>query len=291
LNFQHRLDRTLPNNASSASCPVGMWHQYGKIPEQTEGIFLQVTDIPSSWPIGRGETPANRHKLTGSLADLCGFSQTPVKLGQVNNRKKISECVVAVPFVENNGVKEFFKIEKQFIDQALNGIGTAEETLVEMIDKMKRFIFPPSFDFINFPENVEPIAMYIFEFSHELTQLDISDMWQNVAPNISRNYEEVSSTISHSLIGKRKLINRKKLREDIRWMVFKVKQRAASRYFDQVFTKKANQLTNIIGDITSDSAGPKSKIQYNWPYDFFSLVELVKIDAAIEFSDVETDDS
>ena len=27
-----------------------------------------------------------------------------------------------------------------------------------------------------------------------------------------------------------------------------------------------------------------SKIQYNWPYDFFSLVELVKIDAEVNFA-------
>ena len=41
-------------------------------------------------------------------------------------------------------------------------------------------------------------------------------------------------------------------------------------------------------DLTS--TGPEDKIQYNWPYDFFSLVELVKIDASVEFFDVDTDD-
>ena len=38
------------------------------------------------------------------------------------------------------------------------------------------------------------------------------------------------------------------------------------------------------------STGPEDNIQYNWPYDFFSLVELVKIDASVEFYDVDTDD-
>ena len=75
-------------------------------------------------------------------------------------------------------------------------------------------------------------------------------------------------------------------------MVFKVKQRAASRYYDQVFTKKGDLTSALLGtDIEIDQSGLLSKIQYNWPYDFFSLVELVKIDAAVEFSDVETDDN
>ena len=82
------------------------------------------------------------------------------------------------------------------------------------------------------------------------------------------------------------MINQKNLREDIRWMVFKVKQRAASRYFDGVFTKEGNKES-----VFSPTLGFRSKIQYNWPYDFFSLVELVKIDAGIVFSDVETDDN
>ena len=32
------------------------------------------------------------------------------------------------------------------------------------------------------------------------------------------------------------------------------------------------------------------RITYNWPYDFFSLVELVKLDAEVTFSDIENDD-
>ena len=74
-------------------------------------------------------------------------------------------------------------------------------------------------------------------------------------------------------------------------MVFKVKQRAASRYFEQVYTRKGDKTSALLGDgIEADAIGPRSKIQYNWPYDFFSLVELVKIDTSIKLSDVEEDD-
>ena len=285
----HTSNVTLPNNASSASVPVGMWHQYGRIPSETEGIFLQVGDIPINWVEGR--LGHSNYEKTGSLADLCGFSQNPVKLGQINERKKISECVVAIPFIENSGVKEFFKLKQKFVDEAIEGKENADEDLVNLIDKMNRFIFPPTFDFVNFPKNVDPIAMYVFEFSVFLSQQDLSDIWQNVLPKFGRHHGIDEASISHSLLGHKKLINNSSLREDIRWMVFKVKQRAASRYYDQVFKKKGTKLTDIITEVTADAAGPRSKIQYNWPYDFFSLVELVKIDAAVEFSDVEIDDN
>lgn len=291
-NTGHNGNVTLPTDPLRASqVPVGMWHQYGRLPTEAEGIYLQVTDIPRDWVNGRLGIFANTDK-TGSLAELCGFSQNPVKLGQVSEQKKISECVVAVPFIEERGVKQFFKLDLNPANLAINEFDGADETFVDLVDKLKRFIFPPSFDFVNFPENVDPIAMYVFEFSTQLSQQDLTDIWQNVLPDIGRQDEVAEASISHSLIGNGRLINKKSLREDIRWMVFKVKQRAAARYYDQVFSKKGDTTSEILADdIEVDQAGLRSKIQYNWPYDFFSLVELVKIDASIEFSDVETDDN
>ena len=296
LNFaDYGTDRstmTLPTDREiNSQVPIGMWHQYGRIPNEDEGIYLQITDIPKNWSEGR--LLHENFRKTGSLSELCGFSQTPVKLGVVNNRKKISECVVAIPFVENSGVKDFFKLINAAVLQALaEGVENADQNIVDLIDKMKRFVFPPSFDFVNFPNKVDPIAMYVFEFSTFLSQQDLTDIWQNVLPDIGRTYEVATSSITHSLLGEKTLINKNNFREDIRWMVFKVKQRAASRYYDQVFTKKGDLTSALLGtDIEIDQSGLLSKIQYNWPYDFFSLVELVKIDAAVEFSDVETDDN
>ena len=39
-----------------------------------------------------------------------------------------------------------------------------------------------------------------------------------------------------------------------------------------------------------ENQGVNTEITYNWPYDFFSLVELVKLDAEITFSNIENDD-
>ena len=299
LNFKDYIDQnghtsnvTLPTDTTVASqVPVGMWHQYGRIPTEREGIFLQVTDIPENWVKGRlGFGNLDR---TGSLADLCGFSNNPVKLGSVANGKKIHECVVAIPFVQNRGVKEFFKLDPDMVDRVVAGQTDGEDiTLIKLVKNIRDFVFPPTFDFVNFPGEVTPVAMYCFKFQHVLSQQDLIDIWQNVLPDIGRQHEEAQASISHSLIKNNTMIKKDNLREDLRWMVFKVKQRAAARYFDQVFTKKGDKTQEISsGDVEIDQSGPISKIQYNWPYDFFSLVELVKIDASIEFSDVETDDN
>lgn len=105
------------------------------------------------------------------------------------------------------------------------------------MDKMKKFIFPPSFDFLNF-DDVDPIAMYVFEFTHTLTQQDLSDIWQNLPPDIGTEMEVSEVAITHPLLRKELLgqggesgNTTIEMPDKLKWMVFKVKQRAASNYF------------------------------------------------------------
>lgn len=64
---------------------------------------------------------------------------------------------------------------------------------------------------------------------------------------------------------------------DVRFMVFKIKQKGESDYF------------KVTRDSTDDSTFERQigrKIDdysYNWPYDFYSLVELAKIDVDITY--------
>ena len=55
-------------------------------------------------------------------------------------------------------------------------------------------------DFINY-SNVTPFSMYIFEFTHTLTQKDLTDIWQNLPPEIGIKMEESTSSISHELLS------------------------------------------------------------------------------------------
>jgi len=298
--------------------PRGMWHQYGDLPSKEEGIYLQVEDIPGQWWEGALGVEYNYPKIK-SLADLVGFSKDPVRLGEVADVKQISEAVVAVPFIEKDGTRQFFSIPREDIDSCIGAVkreveeGTfvaggppkAGDSVYQMVKKMQKYVFPPSMDFVRYKE-IDPFAMYVFEFKHNLTKKDLSDIWQNLPPDIGTRMEEAEATISHELLAHELLgggaVVKNGVLDDnaegngipsnIQWMIFKAKKRAKTNYFDKVVAKKgttkdtsSEQLENAQGQ-TGDDLG----ITYNWPYDFFSLVELVKIDAEVTFANIENDD-
>jgi len=312
---------TMPLYASE-SVPRGMWHQYGEIPESPEvGVFLQADDIPGSWLKGAFcVSDINSQRSVASLADLVGFSKEPVRLGEVASQKEISECVVAVPFIEQDATRKFFSIPRADIDSCINaskreidgnfpagGPAKTGDTVYQMVKKMQKYVFPPSMDFVKY-EEIEPFAMYVFEFKHTLSKQDLADIWQNLPPTIGTQMEEVESSISHELLAaellgggavvKNNVLDEnaegKGMPSNIQWMIFKVKKRAKTNYFDKVVAKKGTtdetSGVQLVG-ITNAVTGKKDKeITYNWPYDFFSLVELVKIDAEVSFANIENDD-
>ncbi len=314
-------DLTTPSFASE-SVPRGMWHQYGEIPEDPNvGVFLQVDDIPLNWMKGAfGINKGLYEKRVKSLADLVGFSKDSIKLGQVSTVKEISECVVAVPFIEKDATRKFFSIPRVDIDSCISaskreidgnfpagGPPKAGDTVYQMVKKMQKYVFPPSMDFVRYKE-IDPFAMYIFEFKHNLTKQDLADIWQNLPPEIGTKIEEAEASISHELLaaellGDGAIVNNGVLDKNaegngipsnIQWMVFKVKKRAKTNYYDKVIAKKGTtDETSAVEfqGITNSVDGSRDKeITYNWPYDFFSLVELVKIDAEISFANIENDD-
>ena len=323
LNFKDVSLTTASVNLHSAQTPRGMWHQYGVIPENNEGIYLQIQNIPNNWLRWKnGTTEDTSYYETGSLADICGFPTNPVKLGQVAQGRVISEAVVAVPYINHGGVKKFFEINENNFNAAKKyfqsvsivnnggnpdnlGLGNPElweeragSSVIDQVRKMKSYVFPPTMDFFNYPE-VTPFSMYIFEFRHTLSQQDLADMWQGLPPEIGTSFEVAEDSISHPLLANQLLgsgegTDRSRtgadLEGEIRWMVFKVKKRAKTNYFDKVVGKKAGygQAATAAGFSTNASSETAQEefISYNWPYDFFSLVELVKIDAEIEFANI-----
>jgi len=338
--------------AVNSVVPRGMWHQFGRIPRDAEGVYIQVTDIPDNFinnhpsssiifdPAGKfdlrnavsegmrtfsifakgGSTNSaeaidavakdlNGYKIPQnmkidrnaidnaagrktvsttdsplSLVDICGFPTEPVRIGEMPSSKTIFEAVVAVPFIDVDGDKEFFNVpvartefEKPFFDKA------AGNSILRQQRLMEKYVFPPTFDFVQ-NDAVEPIAMYIFEFSHKLSQDDLSHIWQNLSPKIGTRCEEAMATVSHPLLANQ-LLNfnvldaleadeqgikppRVEFPEELQWMVFKVKQRAKSNYFKQIESSER-------ADIPFYTS--------NWPYDFFSLIEVADIDAEVEF--------
>ena len=80
--------------------------------------------------------------------------------------------------------------------------------------------------------------------------------------------------------------------EEMRWMVFKVKKKAATDYFkkldDSIMGHKRgvnifneSEKRQLVSSTLKDLRAA-NKYSYNWPYDFFSLVELIKVSAEVE---------
>jgi len=327
LNFNKYSSLTgsgcTPPLYGTASVPRGMWHQYGVIEDDNpeRGIYMQITDIPDTWLKGALAINTGAQKTyVRSLAQLCGFPTKKVKLGKSAQFKQISECVVAVPFIEQEGERKFFTIPKQDIADVVGALKREVEpgvfvaggppktgnTIIEMVRKMKKFVFPPSMDFVRYPD-IQPFAMYIFEFTHLLSKKDVTDIWQNLPPDIGRTFVESESSVSHEflqheLLGKGAVIKNDKLNEnakfsefpsEIQWMIFKAKKRAKTNYFDKVVARKGttgDTSGQELENVTAGELGEDPTITYNWPYDYFSLVELIKLDAEITFADVENDD-
>jgi hypothetical protein len=223
-----------------------------------------------------------------------GFSKSSTKLGQVSEEKTVREAVVAIPFLEIRGEKQFFNIEQCDIEEAIKTLKEKgslaacnaskelqeRQSIIDMVGKMSRYVFPPRFDFIT-NKTVKPIAMYIFEFEHTFTKQDLIDMWQNLSPTIGRRFKTKSAIISHELLENELMSG--EVEDSLRWMVFKVKQKAADNYFDMLAdsAQEGGFKFELERGITKDKS--EFNYSYNWPYDFFSLIELIKVDSKVTF--------
>ena len=275
----------------------GMWAQYGEFAENGKGIFLSIQE--SSEYLNRANTPG----ITGSLAQICGFDMSPRQMGKIAAKKEISEAVVAIPFTEvktgkNKGSKKFIKINKNILRRQLNNLNKTgfalpdkeqiNTSITTMYEKMADYVFPPHLDFLNQPDVVDPFVMYIFEFKHELDRQELADIWQGVMPDIARIPETDEVSVIHDL-DENEFFHGKPLPKDLRWMVFKVKKRAKNNFFGarRAAINKGSRVDNSIGLTDQEKEHTYS---YNWPYDYFSLIEFGKIEAGVELSRKAEDD-
>ena len=251
--------------------------------------------LPQNMTIGSAsaETDIKTTSTPLSLVDICGFPTDPVRIGELPSRKKVFEAVVAVPFIEDEGERRFFEISGTDARFGTIGSDVAKDSKsIKRLERMlNKYVFPPTFDFVN--NEVSAVAMYVFEFSHKFTKDDLSHVWQNLPPKLGTIAEPALATVSHKLL-KNQLLNfsaadvadagalsaeartdesfkmpKAEFPEKLQWMVFKVKQRAKSNYFEQ------------IGSATEATV---PFYTHNWPYDFFSMVELASVDAEVTFT-------
>ena len=288
LDFKN-VDPILPI-IGSGSIARGMWHQYGEIPSG-DSIFLEVQDLSDF----EKDDPA----LTGSLARQLGFGaqvNDKVKLGRLNSSKKISEAVVALPYRPG----QLFNIDREIIDDVIaelqkKNISNSElkanlpnidPSIIEMVRKMKKYVIPPHLDFIN-NLDLEPFAMFIFDFEVTLDSEDLKNIWQNLEPDIARATQKKFASLPIDIFtttdSNPKTAMMDSFPDDTRWFVFKVKQRSINSMRTKLPASADDkvQFTNILGQ---NGNGGEKTYSFNWPFDFFSLVELAKIDASVTSS-------
>ena len=311
LNFSRSLKPLLYN----ASTGRGIWGGYADmehgVPTGSTGIWLELRESFSQRS-GRG-LPSSA--TTGSLIDLCGFKPRKKRVGKLADSKTISEAIVAIPYVRIGDVnkeqsatpdidmppvqqfpgsysdKLVFSINSEEKD-IFNGVlaelnkGLKPEEILssvsvaKMITAMKKYNVPPMLDFVQFNGNIKPFAMYILEFSHELSRQDLSDIWQGLMPEISRTAKLQNSNFTHNA-GPFEFFQNKELPSFTRWMLFKVKKKAEKSYFN--VTADASDDSRFKFKFKNRAEANAPAYNYNWPYDFFSLVELTKLDTAVEF--------
>ena len=285
----------------------GVFLEIGDVPAQwlkNHYAVLNQQSVYNNYQTSAKETK-NLHKRVRSLASLCGFDKvkSSTKLGQLKEKLIISEAVVAIPYVveeietnrrsqidcassEKQKRKRFVSIPKRRFDAALkenvntqqgDSITASGESIRRLRQSMEKYVFPPEFDFLH-NKNVKPIAMYIFEFDYELDKDDLAYIWQNTAPRDYKKLEIKNSSISHNLADN-ELINENILSKDnLRWMVFKVKQRAKTDYYDLVSDQAGSANRRIVEQRKKQK---EYQFGFNWPYDYLSFVELIRLDVNV----------
>ena len=174
--------------------------------------------------------------------------------------------------------------------------------------------------------NVKQPLMYIFEFGRTLSQADLGDIWQGVLPEMGKTTQYQEAVIdldttyegiegvgpdSADIIGQNvktllatgdiAILNPdvKSLNDinfnQLDFFVFKIKKRAEYDY--STITKNATddkyqfdfKATGFASTQPFFTEFGKKRLaySYNYPYDFFSLIELAKVDAQIEMGEDE----
>ena len=286
------------SNISSKSCLLtgsrGMWHQYGELPNANGGYEVKITDVQKA----------------PSLASKVGF---PVgqsrKIGEVAETKEISEAIVAIPYFVEFGQLTFCDLDPEDVREVMGELDALRGQIAltpgvhpavrHQLEMMQKYILPPQLDFLKYRDK-SPMAMYIFEFKHELDQQDLVDLWQNLPPKIARHAEGFkTAVVGHNLVKNGQVLDplSGEVAEKMQWMVFKVKKRAEVSYFkklnDSVFQTKGAKVDvfregrnrSLVASSLEDISLRTDGYSYNWPYDYFSLVELIKLDASVVFRD------
>ncbi len=154
-----------------------------------------------------------------------------------------------------------------------------ESSIIKTINLMREYNIPPHLDWVTYrgSEGIDPFVMYIVEFEQDLDQEDLADIWQGIMPKNSLNGLNQVKNISHNL-GRYEFFHGLTLPNNIKWKIFKVKKKANDSYYKLTLdSRDDNNFKFKFGNINKEP-----EYSYNWPYDFFSMIELVNVSVDLE---------
>lgn len=342
---QYLTKSVIGNTVPYITSSTGMWHQYGsQLQSDQEGYTISIAPVPGitqDQQLARkvGFLPENLEPVSitpGKIAQKKEISEAVVAIPFYYKSPETETSQQAPRFFTmrddqlqpaidlNTGMRNSyleairgknrdesssgFEVEKEKYLGFYNTPGQApQEVLAYQLRMMEKYVFPPQFDFMSYPEMRQKPMMYIFQFNAELTKDDLSNIWQNLSPqsvkstakarnsgidtNVSRfGVREDVQYVSH-LFNERDIPVEERggfLNKNVRWVLFKVKQRAEI----DLANVKINSLPGARRNLEIDSAVSSlkksdylkdKKYSYNWPYDYFSLVELIKLEGKVDF--------
>lgn len=293
----------------------GIWKGYGRPTSGSSGVYLQLRESYGPKTYGRGAdtdlNPTVKTPRTGSLIEVCGFKADQQRVGEMPAKREISEAIVAMP-IDSKGFpfsidlptyqKQILNVKQGKSPVTAGMLGSDQDidetSISKMYNLMQKYYIPPHMDFSQ-QENllqmdIKPFVMYIFEFTHNLTKEDLSNIWQNLMPDISIKAEKQSSVFEHEIGPKYEFfgdLGSNDFPPNIRWKIFKVKKRARNNYFNVTKTSERGSGFAFTSktELAGFSSNPEAELDhsYNWPYDFCSLVELAKINSEATFEPEE----
>ena len=264
------------DSSPTATTPVGFWNNYGIPPKAGEGVYFGIRDTINQ----------DHGTSEGSLIELCTFHDPQLRtnivstqenrVGELAQEKEIKEAVLVIPYCETEHIKItepyaltentftinhesgnkkmfFFTTPRDKYDEIIRDSSPGNNSYSKAAHRLKDYILPPELDFIK-NKNINPFACYILETSLLLNSKDLANIWQGRLSDKSLSASLISgdNNIFEHNLSETDFYNNKKLPEGTRFMVMKLKQQS-KKY-------------------------PEKEESYNWPYDYFSILEKAKID-------------
>ena len=296
--------------------PRTMWTSYGTVPEgEDNGLILEVKEsfpesesesigslveelgfIPQKYSVGQVRQTKEISEAVVVIPYLDYAATQDVRQGLTSTEVLKKELTLELQDVPG---KNFFRIPEWNFDgqkenimnkkpavpgdqNILTGVQYDSTTVSDMIMMMDKYVIPPNFDFVRY-DDIDPFVMYIFEFKHVLGRKELTDIWQGITPDSALRMENDEVKIAHRItpfefFGN---VNDQKILGDMKFFVFKAKKRAKQNYYETTedSTDDSRFTFTFSNDPNAGAVSPKGS--YNWPYDFFSLVEKASVETKV----------